>query len=511
MMTGRLLAAGVLILLAGELAAQQRIDPSRLHPIRRPPRHAGTVDVTTGKWTKPSHAATTQKAGALQTIYKNNCTWAGGGYYAQFESCEWNFDEGRVPSTSDPNAPSGAQDAQAIQEFQVSYCTYVPTSSLPTGYEMELAFYDKNNGNCAGAIPQQPPPVSTQATAYFDLSGLGLPGSTGSGFQACWIVTVDVSNSGWVMASDGEGTFDNDPANDKFIWAQAQNSATSPFAGYPTPDGFILAGEPNTPPGYGSCSYNIPCGTDAIFGNTCGTGLDTWDGSWINVDGVPVGPIPPPTINNDGVTPTSGGEGTLLTVNGAGFGNQPLDLKVLLASGLGFADVQSATGNQLTAVVYAVGTTGSGPITVIRGTGSSLPNQGSNVAGISSNATQLRMILGGAGANSAQSYTLSPPSNNTVSAKTGNPMPGTISLPMAGLSGGDMSFRLSFKVGSTFRSFEGTIDFTGIPTTTQMAEHLADHMNKSFGPQGVAASASGTTVRISMAGATYGGIVVKGQ
>jgi hypothetical protein len=91
-----------------------------------------------------------------------------------------------------------------------------------------------------------------------------------------------------VLPSDGEGVCNNDPANDKFIWAQAQNSANVPLASA-TPDGFLIVGEPNTAPGYGSCSYTIACGTDAIFGNTCGTGLDTFDASWINVDGVAAG------------------------------------------------------------------------------------------------------------------------------------------------------------------------------------------------------------------------------
>ncbi len=705
-MRNKLFAAIAVGLLAGDLAAQNRIDPARLHPVKHPPRHAGTVDVTTGKWSKPAHAIATQKAGGVQTIFNNTCTWTGGGYFAGFQSCEWNFDEGRIPSTSDPSAPTGAQDQNLMESIDIIYCTYVPTSSLPTGYDMELAFYDKNNGDCVGNIAQQPPPVSVQASAYFDLAGLGLPGSTSSGFQACWIITVDVSNSGWVLASDGEGVFDNDAPNDKFIWAQAQNSANVP-QGSSTPDGFFIKGEPATG-GFGACSYDIPCGTDAIFGNTCGTGLDAFDGSWINVDGVAVGssggalpscpdstaqygygtncyffggypanpfasywlvlrsdrqaggpaiyctartsscgsvpsidgpahtatltagsgsynvtcglvpdsptagpgvlihtpagsdPTPAalpfgflcinspffrgpvtgpvsggpgncdstylwnfglylqvnagmfgflpgntcdiqawyrdpsnaanapfgaanfsnamtvligvsstPTVS--GFSPSSGGEGTGLTVTGANFGSNPIDLKVLLANGVGFADVDTATSTQLTATAYAVGNTAVGPITVIHGSTRILSNQTSNVAGISSTATQVRMTLQGLGGNSAQSFTLSPASNNTVSATVGNPLPGTISLPMSSLSGGDMSFRLCFKVGSDFRTFQCTIDFTGIPTQAQMAEHLADHLNKSFGPQGISAAVSGTTVRISMAGATYGGIVVKGQ
>ncbi len=274
------LALGVVVLCSLS-AAQHRIDPTRLRPVTGSIKDAGRVDVTTGRWTRPAQSVSARSAGGVQTIYNNTCTWTGGSTIAMFESCEWNFDEGRVPSTSAPSAPAGAEDHNQMQSFQVSYCTFVPTSSLPSGYDMELAFYDKNNGDCLGFIPQQPPPISSQATAYFDLSGLGLPGSTGAGFQACWLITVDVSNSGWTMASDGDGAFDNDPPNDKFVWAQAQNSATSPVVGFANSDGFLVAADPSVG-GYGSCTYALPCGG-------CGTGLDTFDASWINVDGVAFG------------------------------------------------------------------------------------------------------------------------------------------------------------------------------------------------------------------------------
>ncbi len=280
-MTRSLLIAAGALMLCSVAAAQRRIDPSRLAPITVPIKDAGVVDVATGKWTKPSRAGTTQKAGSVQTIYNNTCSWTGGGFIANFESCEWLFDEGRVPSTSDPNAPAGAEDQNKMESFQISYCTGVATSSLPSGYDLEIAFWDKLNGDCVGLIPPQPPPISSTATAYFDLAGLGLPGSTNAGVQACWLVTIDASNSGWVMASDGDGAFDNDPPEDKFVWAQAQNSWTSPTAGYPSLEGIIVAADPSVG-AFGSCTYNLPCGT-------CGTGLDTFDAFWINVDGVAVG------------------------------------------------------------------------------------------------------------------------------------------------------------------------------------------------------------------------------
>jgi hypothetical protein len=277
-----LIAAGA-ALLCSSAAAQQRLDPSRMYPITTPVKNAGTVDVTTGKWTKPNQST---KAG-VGIIFNNSCTWTTQAYYAGFDWCEENYDEGRIPS-NDPagSPPPGALDNNTILSIQVSYCTFAGPLGA-NGYDMDLAFYDKLNGDCVGGVPPTPPPVSATATAYIPLGGLGLPGSTAQGFQACWLVTLDMSNTGMVLQGDGDGTFDGTAADDKFIWMQRQNTTqTIQLAG--TPDGFFISGEPATG-GYGACSYNIPCGIDAIGGNTCGTGLDSFDASWINVDGIGVG------------------------------------------------------------------------------------------------------------------------------------------------------------------------------------------------------------------------------
>ena len=278
-----LIAAGA-ALLCTSAAAQQKLDPSRMYPITTPIKNAGTVDVTTGKWTKPGQSV---KAGQ-GTIFNNSCTWQTQAYYAGFDWCEENYDEGRIPSSNDPAAPSGALDTNEILSIQVSYCTFMGPIQGVGGYDMDLAFWDKLGGDCAGTVPPTPPPVSSTATAYIPLAGLGLPGSTTFGFQACWLVTLDTSNTGFFLASDGDGTFDGVGADDKFIWMQRQNftSGANQIAG--TPDGFFISGEPVTG-GFGACSYDIPCGIDAIAGNTCGTGLDAFDASWINVDGVGVG------------------------------------------------------------------------------------------------------------------------------------------------------------------------------------------------------------------------------
>jgi hypothetical protein len=277
-------------LLALSAAAQEQLPRSRLFPITAPIRDAGTVDVTTGKWTRP-HGST--KVGS-QVVYNNTCTWAGGAYYAGFDWCEENYDEGRIPSPSSPGAPNGAQVTNHILSVQVTYCTFVGPTTGVGGYDMDLAFWDNLGGDCVGGVPPTPPPVSSTATAYLPLAGLGLPGSTAVGFQACWIVTLDTSNAGIALQSDGDGVYDGAGALDKFTWMQRQN-ATQPASVAGAPDGFLIAGDPAVG-NFGSCSYDIPCG--GVAGD-CGTGLDTFDGSWINVDGSPVGGgTPPPGCNN---------------------------------------------------------------------------------------------------------------------------------------------------------------------------------------------------------------------
>ena len=279
-----LIAAGA-ALLCTSAAAQHKLDPSRMYPITTPIKNAGTVDVTTGKWTKPGQQV---KVGS-SIIFNNSCSWQTQAYYGGFDWCEENYDEGRIPSPTSPGAPAGAEASNEILSVQVSYCTFVGPLATSGGYDMDLAFFDKLGGDCAGTVPPTPPPVSSQATAYLPLAGLGLPGSTAFGFQACWVVTLDTSNTGFFLASDGEGIFDGVGADDKFIWMQRQNQTEGALnQSLPEPDGFFISGEPATG-GYGACSYNIPCGIDAITGDTCGTGLDTFDASWINVDGIGAG------------------------------------------------------------------------------------------------------------------------------------------------------------------------------------------------------------------------------
>jgi len=217
----------------------------------------------------------------------------------------------------------------------------------------------------------------------------------------------------------------------------------------------------------------------------------------------------------------------VLTILGANFANNPLDMQVLLAGGVGFADV-TAVGPQtigaelntgLSATVFSVGNTASGPVTLVQGTGSNVAGQNLNTAGIVSNSTLVRQLVDGVGINFG-SFNLTPGSSNTTSVNSGTPMPGGLTLDMTATGTNSVleyRFGLKSSDGKLF-VFQGRITFVGTPSPTQKALHLASHLNTSFmqpfSTLGVSASTgipSSSHVRISTAGAAYGGVVVSGK
>jgi hypothetical protein len=283
MFRSSLIVAGA-VLLGSTARAQHEMGSARRLPITAPIKHAGTVNVVTGQWTAPD---LTTKNSWGPTIFDNTCTWTVDSLYEGLGECEDSYDEGRVPTFDSPGSHVGAFFNQQISSLEISYCTYNATPA--GGMNLELAFWDKLNGNCIAGIPVNHSNTSggaqwsTLADFYLDTSGLGLPGSTANGIQSCWTVNLDVLNLGWVLYSEGEGTFDNVEAEDKFIWGKRINDQTP--GGSAQPNGFVLSGDP-TFSAPGSCTYTNACQTDVFTGLACGTGLGAWDGTWINVDNV---------------------------------------------------------------------------------------------------------------------------------------------------------------------------------------------------------------------------------
>ena len=277
-MSRTLFTAASALLLCCAVGAQS-LDSSRIHPITTPIRDAGTLDLGNGIWWGSSN-----KGRASTKVYDNTCVWTGGAFYYGPEHCEDTYDEGRIPSPTDPSAPAGATWDNWIDSFQIGYCTVFPTGKV----DIKIACWNHKGGACVGGSPQNAifPPDYNGATAYFDFVDANLPGDGPSGGPlACWIVTIDLANTpggGFCLRSDGDGSWSGSE-EDLFTWAFQHEMDNSHYG---LANGPIIAADPGLAP-FGGCSYDIPCGTDATS-SACGTGLGTADSYWTNVDGCPI-------------------------------------------------------------------------------------------------------------------------------------------------------------------------------------------------------------------------------
>ena len=251
-----------------------QLDTSRIHPITAPIRDAGTLDLPSGTWSLSAGADYVGK------IFDNTCQWTGGGFYFGSEHCEDVYDDGRIPSPTDPAAPGGATTDNQVDSFQIAYCTAHPTGQV--GFD--IGFFDMM-APCAGWLAQQAlhvGPSYNGATAYMNLAGLNLPGdNSGGGSLACWTVTITLGN-GFCLMSDGDGSWNGSGDEFSYAFSHQMDNAT-----YGVANGMIISAEPLVV-AFGGCSYGIPCGTDAT-GAACGTGLGIADQMGENTDGTPVG------------------------------------------------------------------------------------------------------------------------------------------------------------------------------------------------------------------------------
>lgn len=263
---------GTALTLLASLAGAQEIPPSKLYPVTVPVRSAGVLDLATGAWNRSGSPDGSSASSAV--VYDNTCSWTGGSFYFGPEDCEEVYDSGRVPSSTDPNAPAGATDDNLIDCFEISYCTAFATGSV----SIQIALYEQL-GPCVSTGGKPP---GNGELAYFDLAGMGLPGdNTGSGLLACWTVSINVPGGGVCMRSDGDGVWDGSANLDNFGWSfgHDMDNALTGFASGP-----LIRADP-TVSAFGSCTYTIPCGVDPSTGTACGTGLGVADQYYGNTDG----------------------------------------------------------------------------------------------------------------------------------------------------------------------------------------------------------------------------------
>jgi len=265
MVRSTLIAAAAAMMCGAGFA--QQVD--NVYPVPGAVQRGPVINLRTGQPVSPAREA--QVRAVTNYIYDNTCTWTGGGFYTGTGVCEDYIDEGRIPGGLGGTAPTGATVDNNVTFFEVGYCTAAAAGTV----DIKVGFYDSLGGQCGGFPPAPIPPALTTHGTVFQLPIATLPGGTSTGGLQCWVVGFDLGNTGFCMLSDGDGVYDNNADLDRFNWSwQMDNTVTQ---------GILLMGEPfATIPG--SCTYNIPCSADPLYGNPCGSGLANDDGFWINVD-----------------------------------------------------------------------------------------------------------------------------------------------------------------------------------------------------------------------------------
>lgn len=264
------LIAAAAALVCGSSFAQQ-VD--NVYPIPGAIQQGPVINLRTGQ--PVTSARESQIRAVTNFIYDNTCTWTGGGFYTGTGYCETYIDEGRIPGGLGGTAPVGATTDNDVTFFEVGYCT----KALLGTVDIKVGFFDTLGGQCGGFPPApMPPALSTQGTV-FQLPIATMPGGTSTGALQCWVVGFDLGNTGFCMQSDADGLYDNNADLDRFNWSWQMDNV---FTGSGD-QGILLSGDPfATVPG--SCTYTVPCSTDPLYGNPCGSGLSNDDAFWINVD-----------------------------------------------------------------------------------------------------------------------------------------------------------------------------------------------------------------------------------
>ncbi len=162
------------------------------------------------------------------------------------------FDEGRIPSTSAPEA--GAQDTYSISAVELGYTTRALAANLGgPGTRIILSFYSQGDAST-------PPSQLGNPLAVYDITGL--PASTAAGTQSTHVVSYSLPTPVCFRA-DGNGAYDPNAGND-FVWSISMPDEVN------GPAGPLVAGDPQ------QCSPGDGTYFQAV--GACGTGLGSLDG-----------------------------------------------------------------------------------------------------------------------------------------------------------------------------------------------------------------------------------------
>ncbi|MAE27962.1 MAG: hypothetical protein CMJ87_03100 [Planctomycetes bacterium] len=216
------------------------------------PRDAGILHLATGTWTRA--ATETANLGPM-VIYNNDALSP---YYVGLDGGQTWIDNGRVPSTSSPS-PVGTYDAYEVNGLSLAYCT----SNSRFSFDLNLSFWNVHGGNCV-----DPTAAGTIGPDHL-LTVSGMPGASGSGPHACWLLNLDLAGgTEFCLPADGNGSYAGFPDQDGFGFGFGFSDTSAGNAGP------MLAGDPQ----------NFPFGDGTDFQNpgATGTGLDTQDLLWLH-------------------------------------------------------------------------------------------------------------------------------------------------------------------------------------------------------------------------------------
>ncbi|QDV07524.1 hypothetical protein Poly30_30500 [Planctomycetes bacterium Poly30] len=259
MLRSSLFTVSAIALMAGA-AAQNSPQTLKAEKVPGAIKHAGIYHVSTGTWTRTGGAVANF---GPDTIYSNT---AESGYFSSaggaggFAPGSINFDEGQVPSSTNPNN-AGNRDEYNVNCILIGYCDL---GAAGTG-GWELGFYTNYQPCTLNAAPD-----ALVATGALPANG-------------CWTVSFDLSGGNeFCLGADGGNGFDNDQALDSFGWSYRYNGTDGSGAA-----GFLLASDPqSTDPNY--ATGGLPSdGTNTYYGpvSLCGagvaSGLTTDDFWWL--------------------------------------------------------------------------------------------------------------------------------------------------------------------------------------------------------------------------------------
>ena len=252
-------------MLVSTALGQQALAPTQ---ITVPIKNRGVYSVATGSWTPVDLTA----AATSDVLFNNTAPSAY--FFADTFNTPLVVDHGRIPGTT-ASGITGTADLYEVDCYQFAYC------SNDTNPVDQISVFFERYAPCSDVkLPG--------VTAVAGFIATGLPSGSATGGLNCWVISFDLSNTTltFLLAADGDGTFDDEPNLDSFGWLPNYPTTTAGLMIGPVVSGNCAGtgGAVSSPPqGFGTAFAGVPGASNA-------TGLGTDDFFWAG--GGPPGPVP---------------------------------------------------------------------------------------------------------------------------------------------------------------------------------------------------------------------------